>query len=322
MNQKSRKLTVLAISCLPLWNMGEKKGMPSLYEGVKAFIRHGHNVHFITCSPPLRGSEVEVDHSKEYIKEGIRIYQFSIPLLSVLKRLKNRTFSPHPLIQLFQYAIHLFSEYIIWILFTIGAIFKAKRVSNKCHPDVIYAYNEFAALAGYIVAKMCKVPNITRLFGTFLYPVLSSVGFWLRYAVAISGYVIPSAYLIVTNDGTKGDKVAEALGINKKRLRFWRNGVDFNIYDPDLDVETAKRKLGISKNVKIILSLCRLERWKGVHKLIEIIPQIVSKEKDVLFIIVGDGSQKPDLERMVKNLKFLSGCSFVEALIENKLRSF
>ena len=102
--------------------------MPSLYEGVKAFIRHGHNVHFITCSPPLQGSEVEVDHSKEYIKEGIRIYQFSIPLLSALKRLRNRTFSPHPLIQLFQYTIHLFSEYTIWILFTIGAVFKTKRV--------------------------------------------------------------------------------------------------------------------------------------------------------------------------------------------------
>ena len=322
MNQKSRKLTVLAISGLPLWNMGEKKGMPSLYEGVKAFIRHGHNVHFITCFPPLHGSEVEVDHSKEYIKEGIRIYQFSIPLLSALKRLKNRTFSPHPLIQLFQYAIHLFSEYTIWILFTIGAVFKAKRVSSKYHPDVIYAYNEFAALAGYIVAKMYKVPNITRLFGTFLYYVLSSVGFWLRYAVAISGYVIPSAYLIVANDGTKGNKVAEALGINKKRLRFWRNGVDLSIYDPDLDVETVKRKLGISKNVKIILSLCRLERWKGVHKLIEIIPQIVSKEKNVLFIIVGDGSQKPDLEKMVKKLKISKWVHFRGSANREQVKEF
>jgi glycosyltransferase involved in cell wall biosynthesis len=300
---KKKKLTILIISGLPIWVQGEKKTIPSLYEGVKAFINNGHEVHFLTCFPPLYYEVDSNNISKDYVKEYINNYEFSIPFANILKQLRNVTLSNNLFIQLFQYAVHLASEYIVWILFTCGAIKKAKTIYKRYPPDIIYAYNEMAAMAGYVVAKVCGVPSITRLFGTFLYSVLFSRGFWFRYMVAISGFKTPSTYLIVGDDGTKGDQVAEFLRIDRRRLKFWKNGVDFDIYDPNLNLEMARKEFGIDKHIKVILSLCRLEKWKGVDRVIEAVPGVVSRKRDVQFIIAGDGTEKKNLEEKVKDLK-------------------
>jgi glycosyltransferase involved in cell wall biosynthesis len=318
-SNRKKKLTILIISGLPIWVQGERKTIPSLYEGVRAFIRNGHEVHFLTCFPPLyydvNGSNINKDCAKEYINN----YEFSIPVGNILKKLTNVTLS-NILIQLFQYAVRLASGYILWILFTYGAVKKGRSIYKKYRPDIVYAYNEMAALSSYIIAKLCRVPNITRLFGTFLYDVLSSRGFWFRYMVAISGFKIPSTYLIVGDDGTRGDKVAEFLRIDKGRLKFWKNGIDFDIYDPNLDLEVARRELDINQQTKVVLSLCRLEKWKGVDRVIEAVPAVVSRNKDVQFIIAGDGAEKKSLEEKVEDLKVSEWVRFLGNVDREKVK--
>lgn len=303
-----------------MWVLGEKKGMPSLYEGVKAFIRNGHNVHFITCFPPLSYEFKKTNHERQYIKEGIKFYEFSIPLIHTFKKLQSITFSSNLFLQFFQYPIQMGAEYLTWILFTVGAIAQARKVYKKYPPHIVYAYNEMAAMSGYVIAKACRVPNITRLFGTFLRGVLSSRGFWFRYIVAISGFKVPSTYLIVGDDGTKGDQVAEFLHIDKRRLKFLKNGIDFHIYDPNLDLELARREFAIDKHIKVILSLCRLEKWKGAHRIIEAIPWVVSKKKDVQFVIVGDGTQKRNLEERVRYLSVSEWVRFLGSVDREKVK--
>ena len=294
--------------------------MPSLYEGVKAFIRNGHNVHFITCFPPLSYEIKTTNCEREYTKEGIKSYEFSIPLIQMFKKLQCIPLSSNLFLQFFQYPIQMGAEYLVWILFTIGAIAEARKICKKYPPDVVYAYNEMAAISGYVIAKTYRIPNITRLFGTFLHGVLSSRGFWFRYIVAISGYKVPSTYLIVGDDGTKGDQVAEFLDIDKRRLKFWKNGIDFDIYDSTSDLELARTEFAIDKHIKIILSLCRLEKWKGVHRIIEAIPWVVSKRKDVQFVVVGDGTQKRNLEERAKYLRVSEWVRFLGSVDRQKVK--
>jgi glycosyltransferase involved in cell wall biosynthesis len=138
--------------------------------------------------------------------------------------------------------------------------------------------------------------------------------------VAISGFKIPSTYLIVGDDGTRGDKVAEFLRIDKGRLKFWKNGIDFDIYDPNLDLEVARRELDINQQTKVVLSLCRLEKWKGVDRVIEAVPAVVSRNKDVQFIIAGDGAERKGLEKKVADLKVSEWVRFLGNVDREKVK--
>lgn len=56
------------------------------------------------------------------------------------------------------------------------------------------------------------------------------------------------------------------------------------------------------KGIKIVTSINRLSKEKGVDVLIKCIPDVISKYKNVMFIIIGDGHEREILEKTVMNL--------------------
>ncbi len=90
-------------------------------------------------------------------------------------------------------------------------------------------------------------------------------------------------------------------------------GVDTEKFNPDkYDKMQLRKKYGLENNNKIIIGyICRISEQKRPMLLAEIIKKTISRRKDVLFLIVGDGSMLKNLKEALKmkklqeNIKFL-----------------
>lgn len=217
---------------------------------------------------------------------GIFIHKVNVPLL---KRMEGRLF--------------------VWFLFMILSFKRALEIVKKDRPHIIYGYEVFGALQAYILSRIFRVPLILRFQGTILYPHLGKKSLFLLFHHVLA-FKVPADFLIIDNDGTYGDLVAKCLRVPEKRIRFWMLGVDKDMR-PTINPSAIKEKLGLRQNAKVIMSLSRLAGWKRVDRLIEAVPHVVEKKKDVFFVVVGEGSEKAKLKNLTSKLNISNYVYFV-----------
>jgi len=274
---KSRHLKILGISNIPLWGMGHRGGMPSVYWGQKGFVQAGHEVHLLV--PGEKGH-------KEIVEDGIHVHYFTIPL---------KPFSSKHI------WLHRFSVKLYWCLFLFLAARAAMDIGKTVKPDVVYGHTSYGAPVAWFVAKIYGIQNITRLYGTFLFPILSNPLRLIGKCEEVLAFKIPSSFLIVTDDGTGGMVVAERLKVPAEKVKCWRNGVN-RFYDPNFDTEAFKKSVHLSSDQRLVLTASRLAEWKRVDRLINAVPKVVSELDDVVFVILGDGTDRERLERLAESL--------------------
>lgn len=101
--------------------------------------------------------------------------------------------------------------------------------------------------------------------------------------------IVPSRYLA---------GIVQGWGVPSEKLRVIYNAVDLAAYDCLPDREDARRELGLGG--KIILTVARLTPWKGVDRLIALLPRLRELVPDANFVVVGDGPERASLERLAE----------------------
>lgn len=213
-----------------------------------------------------------------------------------------------------------FSSMIKLFLLTLWLIFKFKMKI-----DVIYSVG-YLSIISSLISRVLGIRHFGRFYGTFLslYYEKNVKNFkllleWLSIKLSKDG-------VIVTDDGTKGNKVLEMMNIPKHKILFIPNGIDkeaiYNIIK-NLDKNFEKEKLGLNRYEFIITNISRLARWKRVdlvirafHCLLEKYPNLNDK---IALLIVGDGNCREELVELVRNLKlhdvyFLGNVSWEESI--------
>lgn len=111
-----------------------------------------------------------------------------------------------------------------------------------------------------------------------------------------------SDLLIMTNDGTQGDKVLARLGVPKERYVFWRNGVAFaGEAAPDFDPQAFRLANGIPRETVLFTSASRMVNWKRIDRMVAAAAR-VDRTLDFKVVLIGDGSDRPSAERMARDL--------------------
>lgn len=99
-----------------------------------------------------------------------------------------------------------------------------------------------------------------------------------------------------------------------------------------IDVESVKRqvssvkkddiknKVGIGKDQRVILFVHRLSKRKGAHYL----PEIINKLKDerMVFLIIGDGPEREDVEFRIKNYELSDKARFLGWVPQNEIQDY
>jgi glycosyltransferase involved in cell wall biosynthesis len=88
------------------------------------------------------------------------------------------------------------------------------------------------------------------------------------------------------------------------KVRVVHNGVDIEKFKPALDKRKAKQELGFSPDDITILSVGRLYARKGLFTLIESIPRVVRRFRNIKFIISGKG-QSNEMKKLIAHAERL-----------------
>lgn len=183
-----------------------------------------------------------------------------------------------------------------------GSILKTVK-KEKLHFDFIHAH--FAMPSGgaaRIVAAACQKPWLLTLHGSdvHIYPSFS------RSAERIFQKTVKSADEVIA----VGEHLAAAAELKTGRTCTpLPIGIDlstFKLSETSLLKAKRKEELALPKNKKIILSIGRLVKEKGIFELAEALPYL---PEEYVVMYVGDGPEKEKLQRqeMYNNRLFLVG---------------
>ncbi|MBU4274295.1 glycosyltransferase family 4 protein [Patescibacteria group bacterium] len=163
--------------------------------------------------------------------------------------------------------------------------------------DIIHAH--FVYHAGYVGAKLkgrYKKPLIITGHGYDVY----ELPFRDNDFKKIVKYILKSADYVTTVSKSNYKKLVE-FGTDKKKITIIPNSYNAKKFK-QISQEECKDRLDIPKNKKIIISVGYLEEIKGYEYSIKAMREVINKENDVLYFIIGNGPLKTRLQRLINNL--------------------
>ena len=105
--------------------------------------------------------------------------------------------------------------------------------------------------------------------------------------------LLRSAAALVAVCEFEREKFATALGVPASSIRLIRNGCD------PLPVDTSAGK---PEGDPLLVSIGRLERYKGHHRILEAMPAILARAPDARLALIGSGPYEQDLKDMAAEL--------------------
>jgi glycosyltransferase involved in cell wall biosynthesis len=186
---------------------------------------------------------------------------------------------------------------------------------TSLRPDLVIAVGFVSWNGAYKAAKKLNIPVIATVLEVWQGDWIKNVGF----STGVVGEILERIYLRKTYDRYiaisqfTGDRLAEKIKIPKEKISIVYCGVDL------------KEISSVSSSGKFpsptIITICRLVEYKGVQDIIKAVALVKSEIPGINLIIVGEGSYKPVLEKLVlennlrENVKFYGKIKRNEDLI-------
>jgi glycosyltransferase involved in cell wall biosynthesis len=197
-----------------------------------------------------------------------------------------------------------------FIFFKSLFLFKKHRF-NLCH-----CQGFLSSFLGYLLFKLCKVPYVVTVQRQENKNFLKT----LVYKNAVSCIAASSTI----------KRYFEEIGV--KNIEIIPNGIDLERFD-NLDKEKSREKLGLKKSEFVIMTIARLEKVKGIQYLIkamkdnQLSPQSRSAPAGQAVIsyqllIIGEGSQRQELEDLVKRLNLEKKVRFLGEVPNKKIPQY
>ena len=158
----------------------------------------------------------------------------------------------------------------------IGAVLKIARLARREKVQMIFGWMGIAHLYGATAARLAGVPTA-----------------WYQHGIPLDKHWIDRMATLLPAVGilTCSQAVADAQAqLSPRRpLRVIYPGVELERFDPGLlpSPQESKRRLGLPTEELIIGIVGRLQHWKGIHVLIEAMPEILRASPAAHCVVVG-----------------------------------
>jgi glycosyltransferase involved in cell wall biosynthesis len=201
----------------------------------------------------------------------------------------------------------------------IGFLWRTMKWIRRENPDVLHGYLSGAN----IVAVMIKpfVPKLHIVWGVRASNMmLENYDNLARLSFKLSVWLSRFTDLIIVNSNSGYDYHA-ANGYTSDRMVVIPNGIDTNLFSPDLSARQRQRSIwSIDEEATLVGIVGRLDPMKDHRTFLQAASKVMSKRKDVLFICVGDGDIKylEDLQQyseglgLSENIRWQPGQSDIE----------
>lgn len=235
--------------------------------------------------------------SKRLVKQGVNIRIFTSstkcrrPSEKTIEGIEVRTFPA-----LAPSEIYYFSMPLLQAL---------RREDSKiihCH-----GYQSFPTLAA-VVTKRSAQKLVITLHSAWPSSLITRL-LHVPYKVILNN-MFKKANKIICVSNFEHERFRHYLNISKDKFSVIENGVDpkeFNVKRDSLDI--------VPSNARIILSIARLEKYKGQHHLIKGFARLdLSRDPDLKLVLVGSGPYKRKLVKIVNQLQIEKDVIFLEKL--------
>jgi glycosyltransferase involved in cell wall biosynthesis len=312
---------ILVISDLDVWTFTMDAestagvGNQSLYNTLVGFEAAGWDVHLMTATGIHNG----LDHINERItvervnltaQEPVRRYRQLRKMVEGLVAGSQNDVKSSAL----QPAISAaeIENRKRWLMFQVEMSIRAVLRCMKVMPDVIYGHEIYGAPVAANVGKLLGIASVSRFQGTLL-------GKWVATPKVFETMPVNSAALrsttdmtVMADDGTLGDEVLRALGVDMAKVRFWINGQDKDLVAAAIE-RNGPRVWRAPEPVRIFTA-SRLVNWKRVDRTLTILSKLPADIPSWRLEIAGDGADRAALEKMAADLGIASRVKFLGAI--------
>lgn len=186
----------------------------------------------------------------------------------------------------------------------IKVFFSTYKLIKKIKPHLTHLHSTKAGIICSIAAKLANSKTIYTVHGWVFSEKISLI----KKSIYIISEFIASFFrdltVILSKHDKKIGKKFKTIRKNKNIIIY--NGIDQNKKKEILDPETAKYKILnkiklTNKPKKIIGVVANLYKNKGLKFLIDAGSQIFQSHPDTIIVIIGDGEEKNNLEKQIKD---------------------
>ncbi len=176
-----------------------------------------------------------------------------------------------------------------------------KKIFKKYNPSLIYQRHSIFNASGIALSKYFNIPIILEVNNSEVWGKKN----WSRLvfeklANKIERTAFENANVISAVSEVTRDQIIP-LGANPEKIVVNPNGVDTKIFSPIIEGSLVKEKYNLKDEI-IVGFIGTFTKWHGVEVLFEAIQKVLSKEKEIVFILIGDGNLKSNLETRTKEL--------------------
>ena len=151
-------------------------------------------------------------------------------------------------------------------------------------PKVVIANHINLSPICLFLNKISNTPYITIIYGVEVWNIPS----------ALKRKSLEDSTVVASFSNYTSSQIQKNFNI-KNKIFYFPPTVDFEKFFIKEKSQLLTKKHGIEENCKVILTVARLsysERQKGYDKVIEAMPQITNRVKDVKYLLVGHGDKK------------------------------
>jgi len=125
------------------------------------------------------------------------------------------------------------------------------------------------------------------------------------------------AFLLYTESGIP---IIESYGINKNKIFVACNSIDTDKIFEIKQLILSENSL-IAINEHKIIFIGRLVPWKKIDFLIKALALVKKQLPDVELLIIGDGRERPELEKLARDLKILDSVHFLGSIRDDRVKA-
>ena len=199
------------------------------------------------------------------------------------------------------------------------------------------------ALASFGLMRQLKRQGAQLIDAHFTYPdgeAATRLGRWLKLPVTITlrGTEVPhsrnpalrprlartlqaAARVFSVSDSLR--QLALELGVAADKTEVVGNGVDIARFQP-VPRAASRARFGLPDTAKVLISVGGLVERKGMHRVIDCLPELIKRHSDLHYLIVGgaspEGDNRAELTAQVARLGLADRVHFLGALPSDELK--
>ncbi len=172
----------------------------------------------------------------------------------------------------------------------LSMLISSMRLARREDLEAVHCGHLHVALVGCVLRRIFGLPWATWVYGMEL--------FHPRLVRFFRALLLASDLVVADSEYTKG--LVTNMGVSTSRVKVIHPPVDASRFSPSVDPKNVLRKHGLEQK-RVLLTVGRLassEQYKGHDKVIQALPSIAERVKEVAYLVVGDGDDRLRLERL------------------------